>query len=223
MFKIDVRPEGLRSSVVYSLMDLIQQRTTFEDSKKLQFFKNSEEKNIVESEYRKKINSRFEVKIGDHRIARVIGISEIADLKASVLSPSDNNNEEQEHHVIYTSDSRGEMNIMVLDPLLKLLEIQKFNLQVFNDKLYLKNLSFLKRKDNLVADKQADNLIDIIERSHTKYRPSFISGLVFSQNIIKAHDSSITSLDTIKKVNGVISCGSDKFTKIWSPYGELWC
>ena len=82
----------------------------------------------------------------------------------------------------------------------------------------------LKRKDNIVSRKSSENYYWICIKFFEKYRPPILLDSVINRNSWHAHPyQSISKLNFIHQMDSIITCGEDKFVKIWSRHGFLHC
>jgi len=123
----------------------------------------------------------------------------------------------------YFGDSRGRIRVIIFDELAKRFNCEQYPNNLDIKELLSRHLSFLKRKENIVAEKASENYLHEEKKSKQRFEPFNIPGdlIVFAE--WEAHHEDIVSINKVEKVSGLITCGVDKFVRIWSAYGEMWC
>ena len=124
--------------------------------------------------------------------------------------------------VLVTGDSKGFFKTITLNPLMDHFGVELFNPKEYNDKRYLKHHMALQRKDNVVAKKSGENFFNTCKKFMRFIKPSFILGSPILRNQWRAHRGGVVSVNLMKDLSGLISCGNDQLVKIWSMDGKMW-
>lgn len=122
--------------------------------------------------------------------------------------------------MLIMSDSKGFLKTMVLDPLMAYYNVGKFKTKDYNLERYKNYRMNLGRKDNVIAEKSAENFYYLCKKMLTRYFPPLMMGNVLLRRRWRAHKGGITSMNHIPGVKGLLTCGHDKYIKIWGLCGQ---
>lgn len=78
--------------------------------------------------------------------------------------------------MLYFSDSKGKIKMVEMFSLLEKLDCPKFDPKQSSRAHYLQNMPSIKRKDNIVAEKAADNFVTFSTKLKKKFYPTVIDG-----------------------------------------------
>lgn len=122
--------------------------------------------------------------------------------------------------ILVLTDSKGFIKTIILDPLMAYYKIQKFNRKHYNLKRYRKYKMNLSRKDNIIAEKSAENFFYICKKMLSRYQPPLILADALLRKKWRGHRGSIVSMNTMNDLEGFLTCGKDKFVKVWGLTGQ---